>query len=86
MPDERFDTFSRQVRVKNSSFAFYKIVANIKSTKLVHNLVYIRTGVTGTISYFRMTSSMGWGRRTRAVVCGSRTLVDGFIKKELIAS
>ena len=55
----------------------HKIVANIKSTKLVHS----RTGVTGTISYFRMTSSMGWGRRAQAVVRGSRTLFDGLAKE-----
>ena len=31
-------------------------------------------------------SARVWGRRARAVVRGSRTLVDGFIKKELIPS
>ena len=31
-------------------------------------------------------SVRGWGRRARAAVRGSRTLVDGFIKKDLIPS
>ena len=58
---------------------FCKIVAKIKSTKLVHNLVYIRTGVTGTISYFRMTSSMGGdaGHARQSVDRGPR--LAGFV-------
>ena len=59
---------------------FYEIVATIKSTKLFHNLVFIRTRVTGSISYFRMASSMGWGRGARAVVRGSGTLFDGLME------
>ena len=39
-----------------------------------------RTGVTVTISYFGVTLSNGWGRRARAAVPGSRTLVDGLIE------
>ena len=40
---------------------FYKIVVTIKSTKLVYNFVFSRTGITGTISYFRMTLMRGVG-------------------------
>ena len=56
---------------------FYKIIADNQGTKLVYNLVYSRTGVTETISYFRMTLLRGVGRRAQAEVRGSRTLVDG---------
>ena len=46
------------------------------------------TGVTGTLSYFRMTLSKGWDRRVRAAVFGSRILVDGLIEalKEHVCS
>ena len=45
-----------------------------------------RTGVTGTVSLSDLDFCKGVGRRARAVVRGSRILVDGFIKKELIPS
>ena len=45
--------------------------------------VFSRTGVIGTVSYFRMTLSKRWGRRARAVVRGSRTLVDGLAEAEV---
>ena len=45
-----------------------------------------RTGVTGAVSASDLDFVEGVGRRARAVVRGSRTLVDGFIKKELIPS
>ena len=43
-----------------------------------------RTGVTGAVSLSALDLIEGVGRRARAVVRGSRTLVDGFIKEELI--
>ena len=45
-----------------------------------------RTGVAGAVSASDLHYVRGWGRRARAAVRGSRTLVDGFIKKELISS
>ena len=43
-----------------------------------------RTGVTGAVSLSALDLIEGVGRRARAVVRGSRTLFDGFIKEELI--
>ncbi len=43
-------------------------------------------GVAGAVSASDLHYVRGWGRRARAAVRGSRTLVDGFIKKELIPS
>ena len=45
-----------------------------------------RTGVTEGVYLSALDFIKGVGRRARAAVRGSRTLVDGFIKKELIPS